>query len=199
MALATDCNNWPGAHDLFSRIRRRGPLNAKDYKEGDSVRMSQYTSESCTSRVVHNQTILETRLIRVPRTSSRSLPFCWHRTVSVPEQDVLAIVVACESRNGTLPPRFAGPAPTAAANACRSVRPQSKRLRKSFPTFSSSRQVAPDPTNERWGRRCWTSGLSAGPVPDVTSNATKFETTVTPTAGHRACVVSISQAGCSWR
>ena len=45
LALADDRNNWPGAHDLFSRIRRRGPLNAKDFKEGDSIRCSQYTFE----------------------------------------------------------------------------------------------------------------------------------------------------------
>jgi hypothetical protein len=56
ITLATDRNNWPGAHDFVSRIRRRGPLNAKVFKEGDSVRCSQYTFEGLCLKTLYNET-----------------------------------------------------------------------------------------------------------------------------------------------
>src|SRR5215475_15054142 len=92
LALAKDRNNWSGAHDLFSRIRRRGPLNAKDFKEGDRVRCSQYTFEELCLKTLYNET--EPRDPFDPSSPFFVAEFAIRlaRVIGVPVTDVLASV-----------------------------------------------------------------------------------------------------------
>src|SRR5262245_269594 len=90
IALAADRNNWPGAHDLFSRIRRRGPLNDKDFKEGDRVRRSQYTFEELCLKTLYNETSPRDPFDPSSPFSVAGSAIRLARAIGVPEPDVLA-------------------------------------------------------------------------------------------------------------
>jgi len=92
ITLATDRNNWPGAHDLFrpdSSARPAGMRRTSKRAIASDVAVH-------LRGAVPQDTLQETRsrahLIRVPRSSSLSLPFRLARAIGVPVPDVLASV-----------------------------------------------------------------------------------------------------------
>ncbi len=189
IALATDRNNWPGAHDLFSRIRRRGPLNAKDFKEGDSVRCSQYTFEELCLKTLYNETHL-----RGP--FDPSCPFFvagfairLARVIGVPVPDVLAIIAMQANPETAIYrrvfPSYPGPA---AATSTPGRSAAIEEVAKEFPDLEQFPITPPGPYEKNMGKQiAGLLGLFQGCVPDATSNAIGLKLALTPdrwSAGH---------------
>src|ERR1043166_342599 len=92
ITLAADRDHWPGAHDLLSRMRRRCPLNDKDFKEGDRVRRSQHTFEELCLKTLYNETHPRDPFDPSSPFSVAGCAIRLARTIGVPVAEVLASV-----------------------------------------------------------------------------------------------------------
>jgi hypothetical protein len=190
VALANDRNNWPGAHDLFSRIRGRGPLNAKDFKEGDSVRCSQYTFEELCLKSLYNETHPRDPFDPSSPYFVASFAVCLARTIGVPVQDVLAIVAAHAYPETAFYRKVfsARPRPAAAATSVPGRSATADEVLHEFPDLQQFPRNPPGPYERNMGEQiAGLLGLFQGRVPDATSNAGVLTLAVTPdrwSAGH---------------
>jgi hypothetical protein len=189
-ALARDRNNWPGAHDLFNRIRGRGPLNAKDFKQGDSVRCSQYTFEELCLKSLYNET--QPRDPFDPSSPFFVAEFAIQlaRSIGVPEPQVLAIIAAHASPETAYYRRVFSSYPRPAGVATSVLRPavETEEVAKEFPDLQQFPASHPGPYETNMGERiAGLIGLFQGRVPDTISNAAVLKLTLMPdrwSAGH---------------
>ncbi len=189
IALATDRNKWPGAHDLFSRIRQRS-LDTEDHEEGARVRWSQYVFEELCLKSLYNET--HPRDPFDPSSPSFVTGFAIRlaRAIGVPVPDVLGIVEAQANPEtawyrGVFP---GGLVPTVAATSVPGRLVASEQVAKEFPDLQQFPRSHPGPYERNMGDEvAGLLGLFQGRVPDATSNAIVLQLVVTPerwSAGH---------------
>jgi hypothetical protein len=189
IALATDRNHWPGAHALFSRIRRRGPLNAKDFKEGDRVRCSQYTFEELCLKTLYNETQPRDRFDPSSPFFVAEFAIRLARAIGVPVPNVLAFVGMQANPETAIYRRvFPGYPGPAAATSVPGRSATIEEVAKEFPDLQQFPINPPGPYERNMGDQiAELLGLFQGRVPDATSNAIVLKLAVTPerwSAGH---------------
>jgi hypothetical protein len=186
-ALASDRKKWPDAHDLFDRIRGRGPLNAKDFKEGDAVRCTQYIFEELCLKTLYNET--HPRHPFDPSSPFAVTGSAIHlaRTIGVAEAEVIAIAaVHANPKTGYFQQVFSSS--TMAATSAPGRLATSEEIAIEFPELRLFPQGLLGPYERNMGDKIvGLLELFRGRVPDATSSAVTLQLASTPerwSAGH---------------